>query len=84
MLEQKDIIVISLVAVFSFIASFFIASALITTPEDRAEQVLEVSEVSSDFPEVNRRIFNSDAINPTEEITLGEDSVTNPFDSTRD
>ncbi len=84
MLEQKDIIAISLIAVMSFIASFFIAAALITTPEDRAESVMEVNELSSNFSHPDSAIFNEDAINPTEEITIGGDSATNPFDSDRD
>lgn len=79
MFERKELASLVLIIAISFIISFFIASSLISTPEDRSETVLDVEEFSETFPSPDPRAFNENAINPTEDISIGETFTPNPF-----
>jgi len=81
MLEQKDIAVIILLTALSFTVSFFLAGLFIQTPEERAEQVVDVTPFSSEEPRPDARVFNDLAIDPTEDITVGDANTINPFQS---
>ena len=84
MLEKKDIASLVLLVIVSFLLSFFIANAVISTPEDRSEQVLEVAEFEPNFPSIDPRIYNENSVNPTEDIQIGDSFTPNPFRSQED
>jgi hypothetical protein len=80
-MKQKDIALI-LVAVFiSVIVSLFVSKALFASPKNRQQQVEIVQAITSDFPQPDTRFFNSNAIDPTQLITTGQNTNANPFNS---
>ncbi len=84
MFKQKEIASLVLIVSVSLVMSFFLANMLIQTPEDRSESVLDVAEFDTDFPSSDPRVFNDEAINPTEDISIGETFTPNPFRGDRD
>lgn len=78
-MKQKDIALIILVSFVSAIASFFISNALFTSPRNRQQQVEVVEKITADFPDPDPKYFNTNAINPTQLIEIGEDPNLQPF-----
>jgi len=73
-MKQKDIIVIIVVIFISGVASFFISNLLFSAPDKRNTQVEVVKPISSDFAKPDERYFNSEAIDPTQLIQIGDAS----------
>ncbi len=78
-MKQKDIALIILVVGLSAIVSFFVSNKLFTAPEDLSTKVEVVEPITDEFPEPDKRYYNSKSINPTQEIVIGEDKNQQPF-----
>lgn len=78
-MKQKDIAVIIIVVFFSGIFSYFISNALFATPEDLKTKVEVVEPITADFDEPDSRYFNSESVNPTLNITIGDGQNQQPF-----
>lgn len=78
-MKQKDIAVIIVAVFVSGILSYFISSALFASPEDLKTEVEVVQPITADFPKPDERYFNSESINPTQTITIGNDQNQQPF-----
>lgn len=78
-MKQKDIALIIIVVFISGVASFFISNALFASPKNRQQTVEVVEAISANFPTPNTKYFNSEAINPTELIQIGNSTNPNPF-----
>lgn len=78
-MKKKDLALIAVVAFFSAIVSLVVSNLLFVTPENRQQQVEVVQPITSSFPQTDERYFNKDAIDPTQQITIGQEANTDPF-----
>lgn len=78
-MKQKDLMLIVFIVGFSAIVSYFISSAVISSPKNRQQKVEVVEKIESDFPALDSKYFNSSAINPTQTIEIQNNSNTKPF-----
>lgn len=79
-MKSKDIGLIAIIAVFSAIISI-IASNYLIPSGDKQQSVEVIGPISSDFQRPPDEYYNQDSINPTQEIKIGEDENSKPFDS---
>jgi len=78
-MKQKDIALIIIIVFVSAVASFFISNALFASPENRQQKVEVVEAITSDFPKPSGKYFNSDSIDPTQLIQIGNSTNPDPF-----
>lgn len=81
-MKQKDIFLIGLVVLFSGITSYFVSNLLFASPDDLKADVEIVEPINSEFNEPDKRYFNEKSIDPTQQITIGDDKNQQPFQST--
>jgi hypothetical protein len=80
-MKQKDIVLIAAVVLISGTFSLLLSKLLFTIPKDRQTKVEVVQAISSDFPQPDAHYFNSNAIDPTKNITIGDSQNTQPFNN---
>lgn len=78
-MKQNDIILIIVMVFVGGVLSFFISSALITSPKNRKEKVETVQAISSEFKQPDSKYFNSNSFDPTQLIRIGDNSNNQPF-----
>jgi len=78
-MKVKDIAVIAVVVFISGLLSYFISSALFGSPNNLKTQVEVVEPITANFPEPDSRYFNSNSVNPTQTITIGDGQNQQPF-----
>lgn len=81
-MKQKDIALIIVVIFFSAVLSFVISNIFISSPKNRQEKVEVVGKISTEFPEPDKQFFNSNSVNPTFIIQIGENQHQNPLQPT--
>jgi hypothetical protein len=70
-MKKTDIALIIFIAAVSVLIAYFVANAVIGSPEDQSVTVPSTSPITSSVAQPSDRIFNSEAINPTVEICIG-------------
>jgi hypothetical protein len=78
-MKQKDIALILVVVGVSAIISFIVSSTFIAPAKNRQQKVEVVDRISTDFNRPDPKYFNAQSLNPTQEITIGDNTNTNPF-----
>lgn len=78
-MKQKDIVLIVVISVVSAIFSLLLSRLVFATPENRQQAVEVVPVISAEFPEMDPKYFNRDAVNPTQLIQIGDSTNSNPF-----
>lgn len=78
-MKQKDLPLIIVVAGVSVIFSIIISKVVISAPKNRQQKVYVIQKISNDFKVVDTRYFNSEAIDPTKLIKIGDSSNSDPF-----
>ena len=78
-MKKSDWAAIILIVALVGIASYFVVGALMPSPSENPQSVPIATEITSDIVEPSKEIFNSDAINPTVRITIGNQSDERPF-----
>jgi len=78
-MKQKDIALIIVVSFISAVLSFFLSNALISSPENRQQEVGIVDPITAEFNEAPKRYFNEKAVNPTQLIRIGDTNNLNPL-----
>ncbi len=81
-MKQKDITIIVVVVVISAIASLLLSNLLISSPKNRQDKVEIVPPISAGFVQPDVKYFNTDSIDPTKVIQIGEDNNPKPFKPT--
>jgi hypothetical protein len=79
--KQKDLFLIAIVVIVSGAASFVLSKYLFSTPKNRQEKVEVVQPISADFPKPDSKYFNSNSVDPTKNITIGDSQNSKPFNS---
>lgn len=70
-MKKTDIAMIILIALLSTMTAYFVANSLAGDMVNEPVKVKTISSISSDVPEPNKDVFNSNAINPTVEVIIG-------------
>ncbi len=78
-MKKSDWAAIILIVALVGIASYFVVGAIMPSPSENPQSVPIATEITSDIVEPSKEIFNSDAINPTVRITIGNQSDERPF-----
>lgn len=78
-MKQKDIALIILVIAVSGAISFFVSKHVFESPESRQQEVEVVQPISAEFAQPDTRYFNSQAFDPTQLITIGQNANPDPF-----
>ncbi len=78
-MKKNDLVVILIVAIFAGIFSM-VASNLIFTPKStKTLKAYKIDEISSEFKQPDKRYFNSESVNPTKNIQIGDGNNNKPF-----
>jgi hypothetical protein len=80
-MKQKDIGVIAVIVFISAIISLFVSKSVFVTPKTRQQEVEVVQPITANFPQPDKRFFNSSSIDPTQLIQISQNNNTNPFNS---
>lgn len=71
-MKQNDIILIIVMVFIGGVLSFFISNTLISSPKNRQEKVETVQSISADFKQPDSRYFNTNSVDPTQLIRIGD------------
>lgn len=77
-MKGKDISLIVVIGIVSAVLAVILSSFLIPD-SDKNQSVETVEPIQAEFERPPRQYFNSDSINPTREIEIGQDEASNPF-----
>lgn len=78
-MKRKDITTLVIIAAVASVFSFLLSGVLITSPKNRREQVPVVKPITSNFQLPDKKYFNSESIDPTQLIQIGNSSNKQPF-----
>lgn len=81
-MKQKDVAMIIVIAAVSAIISLVVSKFLFATPVKQHTQVEIVPAITATFPTPDSRYFNTNSIDPTQLIQIGNNNNTNPFNGT--
>ena len=78
-MKQKDALLIIVVAVVSIILSVTVSKILIAPAKNRQQKVEVVQPISDTFNQPDAKYFNANSIDPTQLITIGNNTNPTPF-----
>jgi len=78
-MKQKDIALITGIAIVSAVVSFVASNKIFVTPSNRQQKVEVVDPINATFNPPDKKYFNSSSIDPTQNSALGADTNQNPF-----
>jgi hypothetical protein len=78
-MKQKDIALIAVVVFMSGVLALVISNIFFSSKEDKQQKAEIVDVITADFPTPPSKYFNSNSIDPTQLIQIGESNNTNPF-----
>jgi hypothetical protein len=78
-MKQKDLGLIAVTAIISAVFALILSSKLITSPKNRQQTVEKVTPISADFTTPDEKYFNTNSIDPTQLITIGNNTNPQPF-----
>lgn len=84
-MKQKDIVLIIVVIFISGAISLVLSNYLFSSPRSRQEKVEVVEPITSEFdtPEKDDKYFNTQAIDPTQIIRIGDNNNQQPFNTSQ-
>lgn len=80
-MKKNDIALLILIASISLAAAWFIGNAVIGEPKQKDTKIKTAEVIVSDVVKPSSTIFNSDAVNPRVERSIGESSNELPLTS---
>lgn len=78
-MKQKDVALIILVAAIAGIVSFFVSRAVFASAGNRTQKAEKVDVITTEFLKPSSKYFNSNSIDPTQLIQIGDTTNNNPF-----
>lgn len=72
-MKKSDIAMIILIASISILVAYFVAKAIVGDVQNETVKVKTTDVISTEVAEPEKSVFNSDAINPTVEVIIGDD-----------
>lgn len=82
-MKQKDIALIAVVAVVSVVVASLASNFLFSFTGGREKQAETVDAISATFTQPDSAYFNSNSIDPTQIIRIGDNSNQTPFQATQ-
>ena len=82
-MKKTDIAMIILIASVAVLISYFVANSLIGDKNKQSVKVKTAELISTDLDQPDPKTFNSNAINPTVEVTIGGSSDTSALRGTQ-
>ena len=73
-MKKSDIAMIILIASISILMAYFIGKAVIGDVQNETVKVKTAEPITTDIDEPDPSVFNSNAINPTVEVIIGDQS----------
>jgi hypothetical protein len=73
-MKKSDVAMIILIASISVMVAYFVANAVIGNTQNQSVTVKTVDSISTDIVQPDPSIFNSNAINPTVQVIIGDQS----------
>jgi len=80
-MKQKDFALIGVVVIFSAVFGFIVSNWLFSKPQNREQTAEVVDVITPEFPELPPKYYNSNSINPTQLIQIGNANNPNPFNT---
>lgn len=80
-MKQKDWALVLVMAFIGAIVALFASNLLFSSPKNREQTAEVVDAISPDFPSPPSKYFNTNAINPTQPVRIGNANNQNPFNS---
>lgn len=74
-MKKSDIAMLVLIASVSMGVAYFVAGALLKSPNEQTVKVKQVTMISPDIELPSSATFNKDAINPTVEVIIGDNEA---------
>lgn len=72
-MKKTDIAMIILIASFSVMVSFFVIGSIPALKNtNKPVKVKTIEKYTSDIPDIDKTVFSENAINPTVQVTIGE------------
>ena len=78
-MKQKDIALLIVVAVIAGVISIIITSTVFVGKGGKELKAENVSAITSEFKKPDNKVFNENAINPTQLIQIGDNNNPNPL-----
>lgn len=78
-MKQKDILLIVVVAIVSGVVSVAVSKVLIAPAKNRQQKVEIVEPINATFGQPDSKYFNSNSVDPTQLITIGNNTNPQPF-----
>ena len=78
-MKKNDIALLILIASLSLVFAYFIAKAVVVEPKSQSIKAEVVEPIAAGIAPPSPKIFNTDAINPTVVIQIGDPSNQQPF-----
>lgn len=82
-MKKTDIAMIILIASMAVLVSYFVAKSVIGDANKQSVKVKTAEAISADLSKPDPKTFNSNAINPTVEVTIGGASDTSALRGTQ-
>ncbi|HTJ73647.1 MAG TPA: hypothetical protein VL481_03590 [Verrucomicrobiae bacterium] len=73
-MKKSDIAMIILIASVSILVAYFVAKALIGDTANQSITVKTTEQITTDIDKPDSSVFNSNAINPTVQVIIGDQS----------
>lgn len=78
-MKQKDLALILVVVFVSAVVALVVSRLLFASPHNRQQTAERVDVITAEFIPPSRQYFSPDAVNPTKQIQIGNNSNPNPF-----
>lgn len=80
-MKQKDIVLIIVIVFISGVFSLVLSNLLISSSDNRQQEVEVVEPITADFAQPSDKYFNSRSTNPTQLIQISENKNQTPFNN---
>lgn len=74
-MKKSDIAMIILIASISILVAYFVAKGILGDVQNQSIKVKTVEPITATVEEPDKKIFNTNAINPTVEVIIGGDGT---------
>lgn len=80
-MKQKDIFLVVVVVIVSGGLSLLVSNFLFKIPKAQETKVEVVQPITAEFSQPDKRYFNTESIDPTKNISIGDNQNPAPFNS---
>jgi hypothetical protein len=77
-MKKSDIAMIILIASISILLAYFAAKTIVGDVQNQSVKVKTTEKISTDVTQPDPSVFNSNAINPTVEVIIGNQAQSKP------